>query len=626
MTALGKSASLPGIMSLGLSRAPKLDGHHKKISLDFKQSGQLGSAVDLHRGVAPTEEVVRMATMLRTPGWRLSSSMSEPYQPPPPADDIDLVPANMRHPKISPAWLKHDKQVLRFYAFFQESVCERPDENSRYRHISIMYFMEDGSLRIGEPRVENSGISQGSFLKRHRVPREDGKGFLGPDDFRCGIEISFYGRTYHVTGCDRFTRWFYEQNGIDVGEDEPLVEDLWQKSYKFKKTAEKGGIPSSKSVVDAKHLTKFQCGQPPADKKFIQFLLNDRKVLRFKGFWDDRTLYGSRVYFVIHYFLADNSVEINEAYCRNSGRDTYPGFMKRGPLHKKNESHAVPGMLAPDGSLYLPEDFVVGGSIDVWGRKIMLYDCDEFTRNFYQDFVGIDQFEGRIDVSEKPVRHAKLAPPPHNGIGKPEDSLISTQMIVPKPPKKDLAKQMTKTGQILRFEAKFTNGEPEDEMRRLIIAYYPMDDEVMVNELPVRNSGHMAGKFAAKKRIENPDTGEYFILTDFYVGARPFFSGQPLQITRADEYCLQYLETHSEEFPYADYRACCKQVAALCDEPEMNDPMGIDPDRLKELAIENGVALVDHEVITLLRRFGIESGDGSPKIFGPAVLEEGASH
>lgn len=47
-------------------------------------------------------------------------------------------------------------------------------------------------------------------------------------------------------------------------------------------------------------------GIPPVDKKFAQFLLNDRKVLRFKarplkapfevlaeGYWDDHTPYGT---------------------------------------------------------------------------------------------------------------------------------------------------------------------------------------------------------------------------------------------------------------------------------------------------------------------------------------------
>ena len=34
--------------------------------------------------------------------------------------------------------------------------------------------------------------------------------------------------------------------------------------------------------------------------------------------------YGARLYFIVHYFLADNTVEINMANSRNSGRDPYP--------------------------------------------------------------------------------------------------------------------------------------------------------------------------------------------------------------------------------------------------------------------------------------------------------------
>merc|ERR1719320_788166 len=112
--------------------------------------------------------------------------------------------------------------------------------------------------------------------------------------------------------------------------------------------------------MDAKTMTKFMVGQPPADKKEKQFLLNDRKVLRFKAYWDDPTLYGGRVYFVIHYFLADNTVEVNEAHCRNSGRDSYPMFTKR------NKVNAYPGMLCSDGGFYMPEDLLVGDAINVF--------------------------------------------------------------------------------------------------------------------------------------------------------------------------------------------------------------------------------------------------------------------
>ena len=101
-------------------------------------------------------------------------------------------------------------QVLRFYGFFQETVTERPDENARYRHVSIMFHMEDGTMSMNEPKVENSGIAQGSFLKRQKVWREDGLAYIGPDDLRVGSEITIFGRTIHISGCDRFTRWFFE--------------------------------------------------------------------------------------------------------------------------------------------------------------------------------------------------------------------------------------------------------------------------------------------------------------------------------------------------------------------------------------------------------------------------------
>lgn len=331
---------------------------------------------------------------------------------------------------------------------------------------------------------------------------------------------------------------------------------------------------------------------------------------------------GARIYFIIHYFLADNTVEINEAHCRNSGRDSYPMFMKRGPLSKKNQVLAVPGLLAAEGQIYYPHDFRVGQSINVWGRKLVIYDCDDATQKFYKQYMDIDQREGCLDVSEKPVTHLKLTPPPHNGVGREEDSLINCSMIQPKPPKVDLEKLMLYTGEIMRFECEMVNGEPEDEMRRLVIAYYLADDEVAVFEEPVRNSGHMGGRFSEKRRIKNPATGEYFKLSDLFVGQTVVIAAQPLRITRADEHCLQYLEAHPEEFPYASPVACARRILPLASEPEMQDEKGVEPDRLKDLAAAAGVYLVDHEVVTLLRHFGVAGGDNQPpRVLGPLALQ-----
>jgi len=617
MATLGKSRSLPGLLKLGTA-APPLGDQLKKSGSTI--SYRLDSPLDVKKGgTAATEKAQQLAEMLRTPGWRLLGN----ERPPTPTAPEDSLPKNMIHPRVAPAWLKHDKQTLRFYAYFQESVVERADENSLVRNVVICYHMEDGTMSIREPRVENSGIPQGPFLKRSHVPREDGEGFLGPDDLRCGEPIVIFGRKYRIRSCDRFTRWFYEQNGIEVGDDEPEVEDLWRRSYRFKTTAEKGGLPITRSAMEAKTMTKYVIGQP-APKQITQFLMNDRKVLRFKGFWDDTTLYGARMYFVIHYYLSDNTVEINEAHARNSGRDNYPVFLKRGPLYKKNQLQAFPGSLKNDGDPYMPEDLIVGQAIQVWNRKVMLYDCDDFTRNFYQSYMGIDQFDGKIDVSEKPLRHRKLLPPPHSGVGSAEDSLISCTMLAPKPAKVDLVRLMTYSGENLRFEATMDNGEPEDATRRLIISLYPetMPITVSVFEMQARNSGHMGGRFAERKRITNPDTGKYFELADFFVGQTVTIAAQPLRIVKADEHALQFMEAHPNEFPMASPDACAKRLSPLAAESEMRDEAGIDPDRLKELAADHGVHIVDHEVITLLRHFnaGIADG-GTPLISGPRVLQ-----
>ncbi|CAJ1343019.1 unnamed protein product [Effrenium voratum] len=617
---LGKSSSLPAILALGTT-GPKLAGHEKQQSLRYATGGDKKSAFATFKKPDISQQVLEYVMELQRPGWRQRAT-PEPEQPP--VTEEDLVPKNRRCPRLSPAWLKHEKQVLRFYAFFQESVTERPDENSRKRHIILMYYLEDGSISMSEPRIENSGIAQGSFLKRQRVEWPDGRGFVSPEDLRCGIEITLFGRTYHISGCDRFTRWYFDELGIDVGENEEVLDDDWQKSYKLRKLAERGSLPPSQFAVEQKTVGQFQMGAPPVTKKLSQFLLNDRKVLRFHGFWDDHTKYGARTYFNIHYYLADNTMEFNEAKCRNSGRYAAPVFFKRGILRKKNVAHCVPAMLTDESCMYLPEDLRVGDSIDVWGRKVMLYDCDDFTQRFYQDYMRVDQRANRLDVSEQPLRHLKLKPPPHNGVGREEDSLISTQMINVKAPKVDLEKLMVYTGEVLRFEAKMVNSLPEDEMRVLVIAWYPHDDEVAVFEVPVRNSGHWTGKFADKRRMKNPDTGENFKLSDLVIGNTVTIAGQPLYITRADERCLRFLEARPKQFPYADPVACCRKLSALKGEPEMQDLAGIEPDRLKELANELSLHLVDHEIVTVLRHCGATDEEGNIRIYGPAVLRTGA--
>lgn len=72
--------------------------------------------------------------------------------------------------RVAPA-VAHEKQVLRFFAYFKEAVAESPVESERVRKITIQLFLEDMTIQALEPRDENSGLPQGTLIKRHAIPR-----------------------------------------------------------------------------------------------------------------------------------------------------------------------------------------------------------------------------------------------------------------------------------------------------------------------------------------------------------------------------------------------------------------------------------------------------------------------
>lgn len=66
-----------------------------------------------------------------------------------------------------------------------------------------------------------------------------------------------------------------------------------------------------------------------------QFLENDRKVLRFYAYWDDReSMFGDLRNLIVYYFLADDTIQVNEIYPVNSGRDAPAKMLARQKLPK----------------------------------------------------------------------------------------------------------------------------------------------------------------------------------------------------------------------------------------------------------------------------------------------------
>lgn len=123
--------------------------------------------------------------------------------------------ANDAIPQRAPKWLRHDRETLRFYAYFQEPVFEMREENFRVRQCIIYYFLEDDSMYIMEPKIENSGIPQGVFLKRHKFPKPSG-GHYDWTDLDASKEIEIYGRVYRITGYDKFTQKYFKNEGFEL--------------------------------------------------------------------------------------------------------------------------------------------------------------------------------------------------------------------------------------------------------------------------------------------------------------------------------------------------------------------------------------------------------------------------
>lgn len=102
---------------------------------------------------------------------------------------------------ILPFW-----QILKFDAYFQEDVPFSTEEHYRIRQVAIYYYLEDDTMSVIEPVVQNSGLLQGKLLRRHQMPKNDRGDHYHWKDLNRGMNITMYGRTYRIVDCDPFTQ------------------------------------------------------------------------------------------------------------------------------------------------------------------------------------------------------------------------------------------------------------------------------------------------------------------------------------------------------------------------------------------------------------------------------------
>ena len=397
--------------------------------------------------------------------------------------------------------------------------------------------MQDATMQLSEPVIENSGLVQGQFLRRHRVAKPDGT-FFGPIDFSCGKDIEIYSRVYRIVSMDSFTRDFYIKSSMDPGVDLEIPTDPFAQAKQREIEAANKPLPAD--VIRAKALVNVLCGGTELNRNVRQYLEKDGKILRFYSYWDDVSEEGFRHFFHVHYFLADDTLEIIEVFPETESSAACNSlFLKRGSVRQGPMSPCV----GDDGRNTIGvADLKTNATTSIGNRELVLYDCDGFTRSYYKNELHVDQPAVAIPKVEKVV--PKLPVPPPTGFGSEEDSLASCGMrIVPRQPKMH-ASQMDHAGVVLRFEAKIENPKRDDALRTFTVVFYPADNSVAVWEVPVRNSGILGGKFAEKGRKRNPESRADYALADMHVGALVTVSAVAFRLTACDAFTANWLNNN----------------------------------------------------------------------------------
>ena len=252
-----------------------------------------------------------------------------------------------------------------------------------------------------------------------------------------------------------------------------------------------------------------------------------------------------------------------QVHTANDGELPFPTLLKRQKMYK--DVNRVQGWSqepddSPD-SYFREGDLGVGKTINVLGRSISLYDADKFTRGYYEKAFNTTFPPNLMAGQNKKEPPPKQEPPPYTGYGTEEDSLGSWKSLHPKVPKKDLMKLMNNSNKVLRFEADLLSKKPVDVGRHFVISFYLADDTLSVFEPYVINSGITAGRFLAREKHKNSDTGKYFTVEDIMPGKLVQLKGQVFQVKRMDEYTRRLL---AGEEPTSQYDE--EQLATVLDQ------------------------------------------------------------
>lgn len=394
-----------------------------------------------------------------------------------------------------------------------------------------------------------------------------------------------------------------------------------------------------------------------------QFLRNDRRVLRFTAYWDDRdSMFGDLRDLELFYYLADDTVHIRELYPHNAGRDGTSTFLARGRLPRcwtgmpaigqhtpftvlnvlgggvlLGKRHVTDALNVGDRpeEYYTDRDLTIGGVVNVYGRAVHLVDCDAFTREYYRSTYGLEDFT----PVPKPMAVAPSPPeirlPVFNGWGTHESSESNCRNILLRTlPSGDFDRFLKHDGLRLRFGAKMLRSKNVDDAGRVfIVTFHLATDELSVYELGVRNSGFVGGDFFKRAKFARPgaelmgaEPPQRYRAHHLYVGAELELRGFVFGLVTADEFGLGYMEAHPNEFVLSNLTVILAKVREALRpqykafvQPYLGELQSAQTESGQKITVASYETLrqlligllqeriTDHEIITVARHFASES-------------------
>ncbi|OQV16057.1 EF-hand domain-containing protein 1 [Hypsibius exemplaris] len=423
-----------------------------------------------------------------------------------------------------------------------ESTPEKPflKENYRVRKFVLYFYTADDTIKIWENRQLNTGFVQGTYLgrRRYEMPGKESvcyKWF----DLNVGLDIDLSGHLFHIYDSDGYTRHYFEYNGSTVKMKEACPEDPYL-SY------------CEKMKINDKNRS-FSFRQTNEEDQLSRFIRTDGQKLCFEVVMDDSVQKAGDIRrMVLRYYIYDATLELVQIPTKNSGYDPASAVIRRQKIPKNFYNDIV--LQIGDKTVpqhYTAGDLRLGETLLLFGRKVTICDCDEYTKKWYRDNMQITEFN-KVDSATLLPQRAPLPQPvlptwsEGNRQGGYLDSLQNCLHLDPQPVIADSLQRLYYSQECLRYEAKLVTQEPEEKERRFIINYFVGDSSIKIVEvanpcLNITRSTFLARRQLTKLNQPNQDNPPvYFSEQDFTIGSVHLMCGRLFEIINCDEHVINF--------------------------------------------------------------------------------------